>query len=94
MILMCKHVVHSKCYRQMLKTNYTCPICKKSTLNNTQTEAVNAMIQNQIDNTQMGEMGEKDINIICNECGKKSTAKYHIVAHKCPSCESFNTALD
>jgi RING finger/CHY zinc finger protein 1 len=51
------------------------------------------MIQQQIDNTQMGEVGDKDVTIICNECGEKSQTKFHIIAHKCQKCNSFNTAL-
>ncbi|CAI2373371.1 unnamed protein product [Moneuplotes crassus] len=93
-ILKCGHVLHSKCYREMLKANYLCPICKRSTLNDAQTEHVNGLIQNHIDNTNMGEAGERDVNILCNECHEKSTVKFHIVAHKCPKCGSFNTAMD
>ena len=93
-ILNCKHIIHSKCYRKMLKTSYVCPICKKTTLDENQTQHVNVIIQNHIDNTQMGELGERDVKIICNDWGEKTTVKYHIVAHKCPKWESFNTSLN
>lgn len=51
----------------MLKGTYTCPLCKKSTLGDEMTAHINTVIQGHIDNTQMGELGEKDVKIICNE---------------------------
>ncbi|KAG8496190.1 hypothetical protein CXB51_009505 [Gossypium anomalum] len=29
--------------------------------------------------------------VLCNDCGATSNVQFHIVAHKCPSCESYNT---
>ena len=93
MVLNCKHVVHSKCFSSYIKTNYTCPICKKSMLSKTVSNHINASIQQQVNLTQMGELGEKDVQILCNECGLKSNAKFHIVAIKWSKCESFNTTM-
>ena len=33
----------------------------------------------------------KQVWILCNDCGVKSHVQYHIVAHKCLSCNSYNT---
>lgn len=29
--------------------------------------------------------------ILCNDCGTTSNVQFHIVAHKCPGCSSYNT---
>ncbi|KAK4485867.1 hypothetical protein RD792_008515, partial [Penstemon davidsonii] len=31
------------------------------------------------------------VSILCNDCGSNSEVKYHVVAHKCPICDSYNT---
>lgn len=77
----------------MLKGTYACPVCKKSTLGEDQQKYVNQFIQQQVDLVQMGEAGEREVMILCNDCGEKNQTKFHIVAHKCPKCESFNTAM-
>ena len=30
-------------------------------------------------------------HILCNDCGKKNTVKFHFIAMKCPDCRSYNT---
>jgi hypothetical protein len=29
--------------------------------------------------------------ILCNDCGMTSNVQFHILAHKCPGCSSYNT---
>jgi phage FluMu protein Com len=29
--------------------------------------------------------------ILCNDCGMTSNVQFHILAHKCPRCSSYNT---
>jgi hypothetical protein len=31
--------------------------------------------------------------ILCNDCEKKSTAKYHFLYHKCAHCNGYNTTV-
>jgi len=31
--------------------------------------------------------------ILCNDCEKKSYAKFHFIYHKCAYCSSYNTKL-
>ncbi|KAK7838530.1 e3 ubiquitin-protein ligase rzfp34 [Quercus suber] len=33
----------------------------------------------------------KMVWILCNDCGKTSEVNFHIVAHKCLKCKSYNT---
>lgn len=32
-------------------------------------------------------------HILCNDCEKKSTAKYHFLYHKCAHCNGYNTTV-
>ncbi|OEL33472.1 hypothetical protein BAE44_0005512 [Dichanthelium oligosanthes] len=34
---------------------------------------------------------KKMIWILCNDCGMTSNVQFHILAHKCPGCSSYNT---
>ena len=31
------------------------------------------------------------VTILCNDCNKRSTARFHVVGHKCGECGSYNT---
>lgn len=84
--LQCGHVCHIDCLKEYMTTNYKCPICSKSIFD------VNKQIENIVDNTQMPEDLQIDVKILCNDCNKKSTAKFHVVAVKCEHCESYNTS--
>ncbi|XP_028116460.1 E3 ubiquitin-protein ligase RZFP34-like [Camellia sinensis] len=33
----------------------------------------------------------KMVWILCNDCGETSEVNFHIVAHKCVKCNSYNT---
>ena len=66
----------------MMRSSYVCPVCRKSVLTDEQETILKSQIQHQIDLTNMGEIGNKDVKILCNECGEKSDTKFHIVAYK------------
>ena len=76
-----------------MQNSYVCPMCKKSMFSAPIMDHINTSIQQQINLVQMGELGERDVQILCNECGVKGNAKFHIVAMKCSSCNSFNTTM-
>jgi len=83
--LKCGHSMHLECLIEYSKTNYKCPLCNVSMVN------VNNIIENEVNNTPMPEELQIDTNILCNDCNKKSIAKFHIVAMKCEHCNSYNT---
>ena len=85
--LNCGHSLHRDCFNLYAKTNYKCPICKKSICD------VNHIIEEEVNNTLMSEELQRNVNIICNDCEKKSEGKFHIVAIKCKHCNSYNTNL-
>ena len=51
----------------------------------------NNILENEINNTPKFGGIQNDVEILCNDCNKVSTAKFHIIGHKCSFCNSFNT---
>jgi RING finger/CHY zinc finger protein 1 len=69
--------------------NYKCPLCKKSV------ENINWLpLENLISQQPMPDEYKKKVNLVCNDCEKKTTeADYHFLGCKCGHCGSYNTAL-
>ncbi|KAG0420006.1 putative E3 ubiquitin-protein ligase RZFP34 [Dictyocoela roeselum] len=88
LILECGHPMHRDCYQLYKKTNYSCPICRKTMGDN---EIMNKMIQELIENnpTKTGIM----CNIFCYDCRSVSSAKYVFLFNRCLNCASFNTRV-
>ncbi|CAG8483777.1 5525_t:CDS:2, partial [Ambispora leptoticha] len=85
----CGHTMHESCFGEYSSNAYQCPICWKS-LGNMRTyfERIDAILQTQ----KMPSEYEHYISIIlCNDCEKRSNAKYHFVYHKCGHCGGYNT---
>lgn len=91
-ILKCNHVVHIKCLKQSLSThNYQCPLCKKSMADMTY---LWEQIEKYVEECNMPEEFENmESKILCNDCLRKTTTKYHFSYHKCSECSSWNTTV-
>ena len=90
----CGHNIHDKCLKELVKTSYQCPLCKKSIHNDM--KPIWEQIDNMLENTQMPEEYDKwTSEILCNDCGEKSTAKFHFIYHACQkeNCGSYNTSI-
>lgn len=82
----CGHALHTECINKCLENgNYKCPLCNKSMVD------ANQLIENAVNNIIMPDELKIDKQILCNDCNKKSVAKFHIVAMKCEHCNSYNT---
>jgi len=91
-ILKCGHSIHQKCYLNLIENNnIKCPLCNKSIIDNT---IINNYLENEIINTPMPEIYNYNVDILCNDCNKTSTTKFHIIGHKCTLCNSYNTVLN
>ncbi|XP_059430407.1 E3 ubiquitin-protein ligase RZFP34-like [Corylus avellana] len=89
-ILRCGHTIHHECVEEMKKHfRYSCPICSKSICD---MSLVWAKLDQVIASTPMPEIyRNKMVWILCNDCGANSHLPFHVVAHKCLSCNSYNT---
>uniref|UniRef100_A0A7S1XFH7 RING finger and CHY zinc finger domain-containing protein 1 n=1 Tax=Compsopogon caeruleus TaxID=31354 RepID=A0A7S1XFH7_9RHOD len=87
----CGHTIHSHCYEEYTKRNFTCPICAKSLADMSQ-------LYHRIDETlaeeeRPPELVGTETLILCNDCGAKSKAPSHYIYHKCRMCFSYNTRV-
>ena len=86
----CGHVFHTHCLVEYFKqNNYKCPYCFKAM---TDVSAMYTFMDHEIDVVQMpDEYKDTMLDILCNECEKKSKCKFHVVGLKCQHCGSYNT---
>ncbi|KAJ1553192.1 hypothetical protein HK096_008883 [Nowakowskiella sp. JEL0078] len=87
----CGHCIHYKCHQEYIQTSYQCPTCFKSLANMTEYfRRIDAMLANH-------QMPPEYVNtqsyIYCNDCEKKSNAKFHFLYHKCLNCNGYNTKV-
>ncbi|EEC71394.1 hypothetical protein OsI_03534 [Oryza sativa Indica Group] len=93
-VLPCGHTIHVKCLREMeehchlkLMLRFACPLCSKSVCDMSKAwerlDEELATISDTCDN--------KMVRILCNDCGATSEVQFHLIAHKCQKCKSYNT---
>ncbi|XP_076907885.1 putative E3 ubiquitin-protein ligase RZFP34 [Bidens hawaiensis] len=88
-VMPCGHTIHKKCLKEMQKhSRYACPLCFKSVWDMSK---MWEKLDMEIAATPMPEIYQNKIWILCNDCGANSEVPFHIVAHKCPNCKSYNT---
>ena len=94
-VINCGHVLHVECLNEMLKTGtlsgLRCPLCNKSSID---TNIIFQHMDQEIASIPMPEDLNYNVKIYCNDCGKNSETKFHIVGHKCQECGSYNTRRD
>ncbi|XP_027345850.1 E3 ubiquitin-protein ligase RZFP34 isoform X2 [Abrus precatorius] len=89
-VLPCGHTIHLECVEEMERHHrYSCPVCSKSICD---MSSLWKKLDEVIASTPMPETYKnKMVWILCNDCGVNSHVQFHIVAHKCLSCNSYNT---
>jgi len=95
MDLPCGHVIHDKCFRQLARFDYRCPLCKKSVIAQERMAPVWREIEIDIEMQPMPQDLSKIVTIICNDCERRSVDRpWHILGVQCSHCRSFNTAIE
>ncbi|MED6189994.1 E3 ubiquitin-protein ligase RZFP34, partial [Stylosanthes scabra] len=89
-VLPCGHTIHLGCVKEMEKHHrYSCPVCSKSICD---MSSLWKKLDQVIASTPMPESyRNKMVWVLCNVCGVNSQVQFHVVAHKCLSCNSYNT---
>lgn len=89
-VLQCGHTIHVECLQDMSDHfQFSCPLCSRSAFDMT---SVWKSLDLEVAATPMPQMYQnKMVWILCNDCGKKANVQFHIIAHKCPECKSYNT---
>ncbi|CAM6094029.1 unnamed protein product [Calypogeia fissa] len=87
--LPCGHFMHSDCFKAYTCSNYTCPICSKSVGD---MAVYFGMLDALLAAEQLPpEYHNREQEILCNDCERKGTARFHWLYHKCNFCGSYNT---
>ena len=96
-LLKCHHVIHDNCLGELIKnTDKTkkipcCTLCKTSVVDFNKYEL---SFDNYCRESSMPSYYSNWKNdILCNDCNKKSTIKYHNTYNKCINCKSYNTSV-
>ncbi|KAJ0105207.1 hypothetical protein Patl1_19149 [Pistacia atlantica] len=89
--LPCSHHMHVACFQAYTCSHYTCPICSKSLGN---MAIYFGMLDSLLAAEELPEEYKNRLqDILCNDCEKKGTARFHWLYHKCGSCGSYNTRV-
>ncbi|ONL93606.1 CHY-type/CTCHY-type/RING-type Zinc finger protein [Zea mays] len=68
---------------------FSCPVCLRSACNMSD---IWQKLDQQVAASPMPAIYQKKmVWILCNDCGVTSNVQFHILAHKCPGCSSYNT---
>ncbi|KAJ3102319.1 hypothetical protein HK100_004390 [Physocladia obscura] len=87
----CGHCIHYKCHQEYIQTSYQCPTCFKSLANMTEYfKRIDAMLSQ---HQMPPEYTNTQTFIYCNDCEKKSFAKFHFLYHRCLHCKGYNTKV-
>ncbi|XP_073009422.1 E3 ubiquitin-protein ligase RZFP34 [Typha latifolia] len=89
-VLPCGHTIHLECLKEMRgHCQFSCPVCSRSVCD---MSAVWQKLDEEVAAIPMPEIYQnKMVWILCNDCGMRSNIHFHILAHKCPGCSSYNT---
>ncbi|KAM7267883.1 hypothetical protein ACFE04_010049 [Oxalis oulophora] len=89
--LPCGHYMHSSCFQAYTCNQYTCPICSKSLGD---MAVYFGMLDALLATEELPEeYKDRCQDILCHDCDRKSSARFHWLYHKCGSCGSYNTRL-
>ncbi|KAJ0238371.1 hypothetical protein HA466_0240170 [Hirschfeldia incana] len=89
--LPCGHYMHSACFQAYTCSHYTCPICGK-TLGDM--GVYFGMLDALLAAEELpDEYKDRCQDILCNDCQRKGTTRFHWLYHKCGSCGSYNTRV-
>ncbi|ERN04022.1 zinc finger protein BRUTUS [Amborella trichopoda] len=89
--LPCGHFMHSACFQAYTCSHYTCPICCKSMGD---MGVYFGMLDALLAAEELPEeYRDRSQDILCNDCEKKGTSRFHWLYHKCSSCGSYNTKV-
>jgi RING finger/CHY zinc finger protein 1 len=82
--LNCGHAMHQKCFKELARHKYQCPLCFKSFCNMSQQHK---QLDSEIESMPMpAELASRTVNIYCNDCNQHSVCGYHILGAKCVYC--------
>jgi RING finger/CHY zinc finger protein 1 len=89
-VLPCGHTIHSDCLKEMERhRQLACPTCLRSYAD---LAPVWRRVDEEVAATPMPpEYAAWVVSTLCNDCGGRGSARFHVLGHKCGACGSYNT---
>jgi hypothetical protein len=85
----CGHLIHHRCYHELVKHSYRCPLCKRTVLD---AERQFRVLEQEILQLPLPPpYCHWSCTVSCNDCKGKSNVAYHVLGLRCAYCKSFNT---
>ncbi|CAN1179899.1 Zinc finger protein BRUTUS-like At1g18910 [Linum perenne] len=90
--LPCGHLMHTSCFQDYTSNHYICPLCSKSIGDmKVYFKMLDSLLAEE--RRTPDEYADQTQDILCNDCEKKGSARFHQLYHKCSDCGSYNTRL-
>lgn len=87
----CGHAIHERCFKELCRSSYKCPMCSKSITN---MESQFRNLDRQIASQPMPEeYRNQTAYVYCNDCTLRGITDFHWLGVKCAVCESYNTTM-
>ncbi|GBF95645.1 hypothetical protein Rsub_08627 [Raphidocelis subcapitata] len=91
--LPCGHFLHSSCFAQYTRYNYTCPVCCKSMGDmSVYFKMIDSLLAAEAARLPPQYAGRTQA-VLCHDCGRSGPAPWHWVYHPCQFCHSYNTRV-
>jgi zinc finger-like protein len=91
--LPCGHFLHSSCFAQYTRYNYTCPVCCKSIGDmSVYFKMIDSLLAAEAARMPAQYAGRTQA-VLCHDCGRQGAADFHWVYHSCQHCRSYNTRV-
>lgn len=88
----CGHAIHKPCLEHYIRSNFICPICRKSLLKDM--SSITKALDRSIELQPMPEIyRETRVDVFCNDCELSSNTTYHWLGNKCLNCNNYNTQI-
>ena len=92
--LPCGHMLHQSCFEEYTRSNYGCPICRKSVGDMTAYfTMLDRLLAAEGRESLPVEVRDTTQRATCHDCGEAFDAPFHWVYHKCGHCGSYNTSV-
>jgi len=89
----CGHPIHTKCWKQLITGRYSCPICLK-TYSDFNMEPVWVEMRQLMQNSPMPpEYAGWKVEVLCNDCEKRTVSDFHWLGTECSNCHCWNTKV-
>jgi len=89
----CRHPIHTRCWKQLIKHRISCSICSKTYSDLDVTDLWESFRQMKNESHLPPEYQNWRVEVLCNDCEKRTETGYHWVGTECSYCHGWNTTI-